>query len=133
MIGRERLAVALVAVPGVGALLLPALSPLLPAVRGVAAVAADWAVPLVACSAILLLAVLHGHKTGCPACGKWWSRAEVGRGLVDGEKSDHGATPSGRSLERTTYRCAGCGHSWSVTDAEAYRQPGRRRPHRQGG
>lgn len=117
---RVRWAVVLVAGAGAGGLLLPALSPLLPLPRSVAAAAADWAVPLVACSVVLLLAILYGHATGCPACGRWWSRLEVENRLVGREQLDGGGVPSGGSLSRTTYRCQSCGHRWSVTDAEEY-------------
>src|SRR5262249_34364674 len=80
MSSRVRWAVVLAAVAGACGLLLPTLS-LLPVPRDVAASAWGWAVPLVACSVVSLLAVLYGHATGCPACGKLWSRAEVATSL----------------------------------------------------
>jgi hypothetical protein len=120
MSSRVRWAVVLVAVAGGGGLLLPALSPLLPLPRSVAASAKGWAVPLVACSVALLFAILYGHATGCPACGKWWSRAQVENSFVGRELFDKGGVPFGRSLFRTTYECGGCRHRWSVTSAEEH-------------
>jgi DNA-directed RNA polymerase subunit RPC12/RpoP len=117
MSSRVRGGVALAAGVGAGSLLL----------------AGDWAVPLAVCSAVVLLAILHGHATGCPACGQWWSRAEVEKGLVAREGFDEGGVPFERSRDRTTYQCAGCGHRWSVTDTQAYRGSGRGRPQRHGG
>jgi hypothetical protein len=52
--GRDRWVVALLAVAVAASLLL----------------AGVWAVPLAACFALALLAVLHGQATGCPQCGK---------------------------------------------------------------
>jgi hypothetical protein len=117
MSGRVRWAVAGVVVVAAGSLLL----------------AADWAVPLVAASAFALLAILHGNATGCPACGKWWSRVVVKKDLVSRGASDETGAPYERSVDRTTYRCAGCGHVWSVTDTEGDQEPGRGRPQPHGG
>jgi hypothetical protein len=117
MSNRVRWAVALVVGAGVGSLLL----------------AGDWAVPLAVCSAFALLALLHGQATGCPACGRWWSRRQVAKGIVVREGYDEGGVPVDRSLDRTTYRCAGCGHKWSVTDTQEYRGPYRGRSQRHGG
>jgi hypothetical protein len=133
MSGRLRWAVALVAAAGVVPLLLAFLSPLLPIPRDIAKVASDWAVPLVACSTVLLLAILYGHATSCPACGRWWSRAEVERGYMNREVFDKGGVPFGRSQARTTYQCEGCRHRWSVTDTEEYRVPVRDHPPRHRG
>jgi DNA-directed RNA polymerase subunit RPC12/RpoP len=133
MSSKVRWAVALVAGAGAVTLVLAALSPLLPAPRGVARAAADWAVPLAACSIVLLLAILYGHATGCPACGRWWSRAEVERGYLGREVFDKGGVSFGRSQSRTTYQCGGCGHRWSVTDTEEYREPARVRRQRHRG
>jgi DNA-directed RNA polymerase subunit RPC12/RpoP len=117
MSSRVRGGVALAAGAGVGSLLL----------------AGDWAVPLGVCAVLALLAILHGHATGCPACGKWWSRAEVEKGLVAQEGFDEAGAPVERSLDRTTYQCGGCGHRWSVTDTQEYRGSCRGRPQRHGG
>lgn len=117
MSSRERWAVAGVVAVSVGGLLL----------------GGHWAVPLVVCSALALLTILHGHATGCPACGKWWSRVAVKKEWVDGEGFDENGAPCGRSVDRTTYRCARCWHNWSVTDAEADRPAGRGRPQPHGG
>jgi DNA-directed RNA polymerase subunit RPC12/RpoP len=95
--------------------------------------AGDWGVPLAVCSAVVLLAILHGHATGCPACGKWWSRAQLDRRLVAREGFDEAGVPFERSLEQTTYQCASCGHRWSVTDADEEGGPCRARPQRHGG
>jgi hypothetical protein len=117
MSGRVRWAVAGVVAAGVGSLLL----------------AAAWAVPLLACSAFALLAILHGHATGCPACGKWWARVVVKKDLVSRTALDDQGVPYERSVDRTSYRCAGCGHRWSVTDSEEYAESGRGRPQPHGG
>ncbi len=132
MSSRERWAVILVAGAGVGGLLLPALSPLLPFPQVIAS-AAGWAVPLVVCSTVLLLAILYGHATGCPACGKWWSRAEVENGFVGRETFDRGDVSFSRSLFRTTYQCNACGHRWSVTNADEYPESPRDLPPRHRG
>jgi hypothetical protein len=101
-----------------------------PAGGGIAAVAAHWKVPLAACSTVLLLAILHGHATGCPACGRWWSREEVAREFVDREVSEQDGVPLGGSLARTTYACGNCGHRWAVADSDEYPEPVRNRPKR---
>jgi hypothetical protein len=107
------------------------------ALAGVMAVGAllgpAWAVPLVLCSACAVLAILYGQATGCPACGKWWSRELVRKELVAREVPDERGVAGERPVDRTTYRCAGCGHSWSVTDSESYQGPGRGRPQALGG
>jgi DNA-directed RNA polymerase subunit RPC12/RpoP len=95
--------------------------------------AGDWAVPLGVSSTIVVLAMLYGRATGCPTCGKWWSREEIERRLVAGEGPDGEGVPSEGLLDRTTYRCAGCGHRWSVTDTQEYWWSGRGRPQQHGG
>jgi hypothetical protein len=117
MSGRVRVAVVLTAGVGVGSLLL----------------AGDWAVPLAACSAVVLLAILHGHATGCPACGKWWSMAQVEKRLVRQAGDDEAGVPFERSVEQASYRCASCGHRWLVTDTEEEGGFWRARPQRHGG
>src|SRR5262249_30342260 len=44
------------------------------ACAGSLVLAGDWALPLGLCSAVVFLAILYGHATGCPACGKFWAR-----------------------------------------------------------
>jgi hypothetical protein len=93
--------------------------------------AADWSVPLATCTAFVLVAILHGQGTSCPACGRWWSRVQVKKGLVAREVFDAKGVPSEKSVDQTTYRCSGCRYNWSVTDTEAYRDYGwgRSQPH----
>jgi DNA-directed RNA polymerase subunit RPC12/RpoP len=95
--------------------------------------AGDWAVPLGIVTALVVLALLYGRATGCPACGKWWSREQIEKRLVAGEGSDGEDAPFGGLLERTTYRCAGCSHRWSVTETQEDWWSGRSRPQQHGG
>jgi hypothetical protein len=125
---RVRWAVALVAGTAAVSLLLASLSRFLPVTPGVAE-AADWAMPLAGFFTVLLLAFLHGHATGCPACGRWWSRAEVVGRSVGRKAFVNGGVPLGK-LPRTTYQCGGCGHRWSVTDRVELRKPTPDRPQR---
>src|SRR5262249_50288019 len=118
---RERWAVALVVGAGAIGLLLGVLP--------VAAVA-QWKGPLAARSVALLLAILHGHATGCPACGGGWWRGGVARGLVARKLSEQDGGPLGKSLCRTTYACENCGHRWVVADTDDYPEPVRNRPKR---
>jgi hypothetical protein len=108
--------------------LLASLSRFLPVTPGVAE-AADWAMPLAAFLIVLLLALIYGHATGCPACGRWWSRAEVvGRSV--GRKVFVNEGVPFEKLPPTTYQCVGCGHRWFVTDRVEFRTPARDRPRR---
>lgn len=125
---RVRWAVVLVAAVGISALLVAVLSPVLPVSRGTAEATVYWAVPLVVGSVVVLLVILHGHATGCPACERWWSREEVGRGFADREVFERGGVSFARSVSRTNYQCGACGHRWAVTDAEEYREPTRGGP-----
>jgi len=125
---RVRWAVALVAGAAAVSLLLASLSRFLPVPPGVAE-AADWAMPLAAFFIVLLLAFLHGHATGCPACGQWWSRAEVVGRSVGRKVFVSEGVPLGK-LPRTTYQCGGCGHRWSVMDREEFRESARNRSQR---
>jgi DNA-directed RNA polymerase subunit RPC12/RpoP len=102
------------------------------AVAGVLFLAGDWAVPLGVCSTVVVLAILHGRATGCPACRKWWSRAEVDKRLVAQEGFEGGGVPLERFVDRRTYQCAGCGHRWSVTDTQEYSWFGGGRAQRHG-
>jgi hypothetical protein len=130
---RVRCAVALVAGAGVASLALALLSPFLPLSGGTAEAVADWGMPLAGVCAVLLLGLLYGHATGCPACGRWWSRSEVVGRLVGREGSAKGGLPFAAALSRTTYQCGGCGHRWSVENASVVREPARDRPPRHGG
>src|SRR5262249_3513417 len=118
---RVRWAVGLVAAVGV-------LSLLLPVVGGLPEAVAPWALPVTICSLILLLAILHGHATGCPACGRWWSRTVIEKGLVDREVFDKDGFPVGCSISRSTYQCGGCRHRWSVMESEQDQKPAHGRP-----
>jgi DNA-directed RNA polymerase subunit RPC12/RpoP len=72
------------------------------------------------CSFVLLCVILHGHGTGCPNCGKWWSRTRISKEFVDREVFDKGGVPFARSLYKTTYACTDCGRRWSVAETEEY-------------
>jgi hypothetical protein len=113
-----RWAVALLTAATAGGLLLALLQPL----AGVAA----------ACSFVLLCVALHGHGTGCPSCRKWWSRQRVGAEFVGREVFDRGGATFARSRRRMIYWCEGCGHRWSVDEAEEFRAD-RADPLRRGG
>ena len=119
---RVRWAVSLVTAVGALAFLLH--------VVGLPEAVAPWALPVAACSAVLLLAILHGQATGCPECGQWWSRTEVEKVLVDREAFDEDGIPVARSVSRSTYECSGCGHRWSVLDSEEDQEPAHGRPQR---
>jgi len=82
------------------------------------------------CSALSLLAIFHGHGTGCPGCGKWWSRTRVGSEVGDREVFHRRGMTFGRSTTKTEFRCADCGHTWAVTDSEEYRVPERNQTQR---
>jgi len=79
-------------------------------------------------SAILLFTGLHGHGTGCPRCGRWWSRMMVRSEVGERETFERDGMTFARSVTRAEYRCQGCGHKWSVTDSEEYRVTEPRRP-----
>jgi hypothetical protein len=112
-------------------LLVASLSCFLPIPAG-AAEAAGWAMPLAAFFIVLLLALFYGHATGCPACGRWWSRTEIVGRSVGREVFVNGGVPLGK-LPRTTYQCGGCGHQWSAADREEFREPTRDHPQRRRG
>lgn len=77
------------------------------------------------CSVVALLATLHGLGTGCPACGRWWSRTETGSEVGDRELLESEGQTVARSVKRTHYRCECCGHAWSVNDTDEYPAPAR--------
>jgi hypothetical protein len=52
---------------------------------------------------------------------------------VEREGYDESGAPVVQSLDRSTYKCAGCGHRWSVTDTRAYGGSYPGRPQRHGG
>jgi hypothetical protein len=107
-----------------------ALSLLLHVVGGLPEAQAPWALPVAACACVVLLAILHGQATGCPACGRWWARAEIEKALVDRRGLGEEGPPFGQSVSRATYECGGCGHRWSVLDGEEKREPAQGRPQR---
>jgi hypothetical protein len=117
----EQGAVAVVAAVGIVSLLLPVVAPLIPGGEPVGVRATPWAVVLVPSSLILLLIILHGHATGCPSCGRWWTRRKVESEFVGREVVDKGGIPFARSTYRTTYKCGSCGHGWSVDHADEYK------------
>jgi DNA-directed RNA polymerase subunit RPC12/RpoP len=107
---------------------------LLAAVVGAALSGGTWithgAMVVTIGSALGLLTIFYGHATGCPRCGRWWSRTMVKSEPAAREIINRDGTTFGRSATRTEYKCAGCGHSWAVTDSEEYpvqerSQPGR--------
>jgi hypothetical protein len=117
----EQAAVAAVAGLGVLGLLLPVVAPLLPGGGALAAGATPWAMVLVPSSLILLLVMLHGRATGCPACGRWWARAKGGTEFVGREEFDKGGVPFARATYRTAFACRSCGHRWSADHTDEYK------------
>jgi hypothetical protein len=118
---RLRLAAASVAIVGGVGLLTSILRPLLGEMAGVTRLGGIVA----GCSFIVLLAMLHGHGTGCPCCGAWWSRWKVKSEVGDRELFQRDGANFGRSMTRTEFRCDRCGHTWSVVDSEEYPLPER--------
>jgi hypothetical protein len=117
----EWAAVAVAAGVGVLGLLLPAVAGFLPDRELVAARATPWAVVLVPSSLLALLVILHGHATGCPSCGRWWARRRVQKEFVGREVFDKDGVPFARATYRTTYECASCGHRWSASQTDEYK------------
>jgi len=76
-------------------------------------------------SGLALLAMLHGHGTGCPACAAWWCRRQVKSDVAEREVFERDGATFARSVTRTEFRCDGCGHAWAETDAEEYPAPER--------
>jgi hypothetical protein len=89
--------------------------------------------PLAVGAVLVLLAILHGHATGCPACGRWWAKAQIEKRLVSREGLDEVGLPVEVLLDRTTYQCGACGHRWSVTETQEDRGSCHGRPQRHGG
>jgi phage FluMu protein Com len=125
-----RWAVALVAGVGVLSLLLAVLAPVVPALAAVGDAATYWAPPLALSSAVVLLVILYGHGTGCPACGKWWARSEVETQFVDRERFYKGGVLFARSTYRTNYACNSCRYTWAVTRTDEHKEFIRDRPKR---
>jgi hypothetical protein len=117
-----RWAVGLAVCVGVLSLLLAVAVLAVPAAGSVKDAATLGATILVPSSAIVLLAVLYGHGTGCPSCGQWWVRREVEREFVAREVYDKGGVPYAKSTYRTTYECTSCRHRWSAASAEEYKE-----------
>jgi hypothetical protein len=117
----ERAAVAAVAGLGVLGLLLPVVASLLPGGGALAAGATPWAMVLVPASLILLLVMLHGRATGCPACGRWWARTKKGSEFVGREVFDKGGVSFARATYRTTFACGSCGHRWSADSSDEHK------------
>jgi hypothetical protein len=84
-------------------------------------------------SLLLLLAILHGHATGCPSCGKWWVRRRDETQFVGRQLFHKGGVPFARATYRTSYTCGTCGHHWSAEHTDEYKDfirpkpPSRRR------
>lgn len=127
MSGKVRWAAGVVAVVGVVSLLLMVQSCLLPVRRNMTEVSSTWATILGPGSVVLLLVILHGQGTSCPACRRWWMRTKVETEFVDREVFDRKGALISRSLYRTIYACESCRHRWSVTDTDEYPKSGRER------
>jgi len=129
---RLRWGVALLAVAAPVGLLLAVLHLLLPGGAGVGDAAAGWAMLLAMCSLAVLLTILYGQGTGCPSCGRWWSRLKYGTDLAEREVVDRKGVSFGKSLLRTTYVCKECRHRWQVTETDEHRAPAAGQPPRPG-
>jgi hypothetical protein len=117
----ERAAVALAVGVGVLGLLLGVGAGLLPHGEAAAAWATHLAVVLVPSSLIALLVILHGHATRCPSCGRWWVRHWVDKEFVGRELFEKRGVPFARSTYRTNYKCTSCGHRWSASQTDEYK------------
>ena len=118
----ERWAVGLAAGVGVLSLLLAIMVPSVSALAAGTDAAKLGAMLLVPSSAVVLLAVLYGHGTGCPSCGQWWARRVVEKEFVDREVFDKEGVPFARSTYRTTYECTSCRHRWSAASTDEYKE-----------
>jgi hypothetical protein len=121
-------AVALVVGVGVLSLMLAVGAPLVPALATAADTATHGAMILVPSSIVVLLVILYGHGTGCPSCGKWWVRTKVQMEFVDREVFAKGGVLFARSTYQTIYACSSCGHKWSATYTDEYKDFVRRTP-----
>lgn len=79
------------------------------------------------CSFGLLLVLVHGHATGCPSCGRWWSRTKGATEFMAREVFERDGDAFARSRYRTSYTCRHCERTWSVTETDEYRV---HQPHR---
>jgi DNA-directed RNA polymerase subunit RPC12/RpoP len=70
---------------------------------------------------VLLCATVYGHVTGCPHCGRWYTRIKGSTEFVDREVLDRGESAVARSQYRINYECRSCGRTWSVVDTDEYR------------
>jgi DNA-directed RNA polymerase subunit RPC12/RpoP len=106
--------------------------PLLPEGAFPGEFAGPWTVWLSASSFMMLGVIFYGQATGCPSCGRWWSRERAGQEFLGREVFDKEGVPYGRSTYRTTYLCSSCQHRWSVDETEEYRasSAGQGRPQR---
>ncbi len=118
-----RCAVAVVAGLGVVNLLALVLPSVLPVQRAVGEATSTWALILGSGSVVLLLVILHGQGTGCPACQKWWVRMKAETEFVDREVFDRKGVPFVRSLSREIFECESCRHRWSVLYTDEYPKP----------
>jgi hypothetical protein len=109
--------VALVATAAVGSVAVVSLGSLLPHGQE----ATPWAMLGIPVSVILLSVILHGHATGCRACGRWWARRSVDTDFVGRHVFDKGGVPYARATYRTTYECTSCRHRWTVDHSDEYK------------
>jgi hypothetical protein len=123
-----RCLVGLVAGVGVLSLLLAISAPALHFSEPAAATARQWAMVGVPACLVLLFVLLHGHGTICPACGRWWARAEGETESLGREGFEKDGVPWVRATRRTTYACKHCRHTWSATYTDEYKGTVRRRP-----
>jgi hypothetical protein len=126
----ERAAVAVVAGTCLLGLLLPVVASLLPGGGALAGGATPWAMLLVPTSLLLLLVLLHGHATGCPSCGRCWTRTKGGTEFVGRAVFDRGGVSVARATYRTAFACRSCDHRWSADSTEEYKDFVRARPPR---
>jgi hypothetical protein len=114
-----RWAAGLLAATSVLSLLMAVLHPELPGLGSSAST--GWGLFLAVWSFLLLGVILHGQATGCPWCGKWWSRAKKETKFVDRQVVEDNDHPLTRSLYQTTYLCDHCKRTWSVQETEEHR------------
>ncbi len=116
-----RALVALVVAVGVLSLLLAVLGPALRFSEDSAAAVRGFAWVTVPLCVVALLALLHGHMTGCPGCGRPWAREE-GETECLGREEFHKAGESWvRAKRRVNYACKHCQHKWSATLTDEYK------------
>src|SRR5262249_49143774 len=102
---RMRWGVALLAGAAPLGLVLGGLRSVLPSGAGVSDATAGVTMVVGLSSFALLFTVLYGQGTGCPSCGRWWSRTKYGTDLADQEVMDRRGVSVVKSLLRTTYVC----------------------------